>query len=368
MSTNEFKHVTSSFVRETQTCDIFMGPINEIIVELLNKNFHRIVIIIDENVNNLWNQKIKEVFCIYQQITILDLIVVSSGEEAKSLSSYLDVIGKIQNIPFNRRDLLLIIGGGAICDLGGTIAATFMRGVPYILVPTTLMAIVDAAIGGKVAINLPAGKNLLGSFHTPASVWIDLMFLETLPKNEFQQAFGELIKIATISNSKSFFNKLIKFDQNINNCNSDELMQIIEYAIKYKLSLIELDWKEVDLDRYLNAGHEIAHSLEKIFNFDHSYLMHGEAVTIGIATCTRFALAKRLISFEDASQIFQLIEKFELKTHINFNDSYKEKLLSALEIQKRVRGGKLRLVLPISNCSSIIYQGSDEFEVTKYIN
>jgi 3-dehydroquinate synthetase len=193
----------TSTVTDTQSCHIFMGSIRELQFFLV-QNHPRIVVIIDEGVLDIWRTELQSLLD-HRGLVTLTVIPISEGESSKQLPEFLRVIDLLQNVPVNRRDALLIVGGGSCCDLGGTVATTFMRGIPYILVPTTLMAMVDAALGGKVAINLPSAKNLFGGFHTPVAVWVDIDFLSTLPGREIRQAFGEMIKLAVIADDPQFF-------------------------------------------------------------------------------------------------------------------------------------------------------------------
>lgn len=367
-NSRKFVRSFTSTVSNIQTCLISIDSILKI-REYLLENHPRIAVIIDKKVFEIWRSILESIFTV-DGLELICMIPIAEGESCKQINEFLRVIERLENVPLDRRDALIVIGGGACCDMGGVVAATFMRGLPYVLIPTTLLAMVDAAYGGKVAINLSKGKNLFGSFHTPKAVWVDTAFLKTLPKREVRQALGEVIKIAIISNDSEFFNNFELLSRRSENLPEDEkaLKYLIEYSIKKKLFLVEQDWKEENLDRLLNAGHEIAHSLEKAFEFEHSLLAHGEAVALGISACTRFSKAKGLININDASRIIALIKRLGLPTSIKLSTIEHEKAVDAINVQKRVRNGNLRLVLPETTCKSFIYHGDDAINVLDYLD
>jgi 3-dehydroquinate synthase len=358
----------TSTVHDIQICSISFGSIRELKEYLLTR-YPRVVVIVDEKVLQIYHSTLKSIFDM-NGIELLCMIPVAEGESCKQVNEFLRVIELLQNLPINRRDTIVVIGGGACCDMGGVVAATFMRGIPYVLIPTTLMAMVDAAYGGKVALNLSKGKNLLGGFHTPKAVWVDTAFLGTLPKREIRQALGEVLKIAIISNDPEFFEKFEAISkQGEMLAHSPQCLDyLIEYSAKKKLYLVEKDWKEKNLDRLLNAGHEIAHSLEKVFEFDRSILAHGEAVALGISASTRFSKAKGFINDDDASRIIGLIERLGLPPSIKLSTIEYKKAIDAINIQKRVRHGDLRLVLPEKTFKSFIYHSEDAMDVLRYLN
>lgn len=360
-STNIYTFVANN----TQKCEIMTGGISGLSLLLSRKR--KYVVIIDEKVYELWKQQIEDIF--HNNPRCLEMITIAEGESSKQVGEFLRIMQILQTLSLNRRDALVMIGGGACCDVGGLAAACFMRGIPHFLVPTTLLAMIDATIGGKVGINLPGGKNLLGGFHTPEVVWIDLDFLKTLPLRQKRQALAEVVKMALISDIPDFFYNLESFSKLGDNAfeNEEKLTSIIEFSIIKKLRLVEPDWKEKDLDRLLNAGHAVAHSLETVYNFDHSVLGHGEAVALGLAAKTRFSKAKGFINPEDASRVIELIKSLGLSTSINLTRQQYKDALAAIHIQKRIRNGNLRLVLPNSICSSLIYHGRDAVKVMNYL-
>jgi 3-dehydroquinate synthase len=349
----------------TQKCEIVMGDVSG--SKALLENKPKYVGVVDEKVLELWHPTVEAVFG--NDPCCLDILPVPEGESGKCVDVFLRLMATLQHMPLNRRDALVMIGGGSCCDVGGLAAACFMRGIPHILIPTTLLAMIDATIGGKVAVNLNGGKNLLGGFHNPEAVWIDLEFLKTLPLRQMRQAFAEIVKIAVIAENLDFFSDLEVFSQlGLDPSQNKQLLaEIIKFSIIHKLKLVEPDWREHDLDRLLNAGHSVAHSLETVYGFDHAVLGHGEAVALGLAAKARFSRAKGFISEEDSRRIIELLEGLDLPVSIRLSEQDHARAVEAIQMQQRIRNGNLRLVLPKTACSSFIYHGEDAAEVLNYL-
>lgn len=221
---------------------------------------------------------------------------------------------------FGRDSIFVAVGGGTTTDLVGFVASTYMRGVPLILVPTTLLAMVDAAIGGKTAIDTPFGKNLIGSFYLPKAILIDLDFLKTLPESERINGLSEILKIALV------------YDATILQLPFEE--QIIR-AILAKVAVVELDPTEKGMRRILNFGHTIAHAIEFCTQYS---VAHGEAVALGCLAESYISLLMGLIRQEDFTYIMQLFPKFSW----NFD---RNELLKAMRLDKKNAQGSIRFVL-----------------------
>ena len=298
-------------------------------------------------------------------------IKVPTGELAKSIKVAADIYNKlIVNNAMRRSTLLIGVGGGAICDLVGFVAMTYMRGISYALYPTTLVAMVDAAIGSKVGINGPnSTKNLIGGFYSPQFVKVDIKTLNTLPSREYKSAFAEIIKIACIANDDgNFFYFLEKKANELLAKSSHELLYVIEKAITKKIQYTEHDLTEKNLDRFLNLGHTFAHGIESAINYS---MLHGECVAIGIAQACRLGLSLGLSSPEYIKRVLNLLQTFALPVHIppriNINA-----LKSQMETIKNIRDGDLREVVPIApgnsmiiknlNIDKFLYQDKEELE------
>ncbi|MFP4286712.1 MAG: 3-dehydroquinate synthase [Candidatus Izemoplasmataceae bacterium] len=226
----------------------------------------KIFIITDENVHKLYNNLVKEAFKSFNY----HLIVLKAGEESKQLSVYEKVIHELLHEAIHKDDLLVAFGGGVIGDLTGFIAATIYRGIDYIQIPTTLLSMVDSSIGGKTAVNLALGKNLIGAFYEPQMVIIDPSFIDTLPSKEIKSGLAEIYKAALLKD-EALLTLLIK-DHPI-----DET--IIEKAILIKKTIVEADYLDKNVRNLLNFGHTFGHAIEKKH---YKTLSHGECVAYGM--------------------------------------------------------------------------------------
>lgn len=213
------------------------------------------------------------------------LIMTKDGESQKTLSSYGEILKKFGELGLDRRSVVIGIGGGATTDLAGFVAATFLRGVDWVAIPTTVAGMVDAAIGGKTGINLPAGKNLVGSFHSPAEVVVDLRWLETLSERDARAGLAEAVKCGFIAKPRIL--ELIPHWKN-------SLREIIELSIEVKALVVSRDFKESYEREILNYGHTLGHAIER--HADYS-LRHGEAISIGM--CFAAELSRRLLGLND---------------------------------------------------------------------
>lgn len=316
------------------------------------RNGEKYFILIDETVHQLY----KDTLLHYLAQQTVEKIVVPSGEKSKSLDTYKWIIDELSKKEMLRRSNLILIGGGVVMDLGGFVGATYMRGVPTINVPTTLVAQIDAAIGGKVAVNHKAAKNLIGAFYNPKMVLIDPQFLATLNKDQIRDGLAEIIKIAIVY-SPELFDILEKNLDDIFSLEQHIIQRILFLSIQSKIDLLKSDPLENNLERVLNFGHTLAHPIE-VTN-KHEEISHGHAVAIGIAVATRFAFAKGFCSKETSSRVLRVLENAGLPTTLSGFD-YQE-LYKAVQMVVRVRNGNINLVIPKEiGHSSIIKDASIE--------
>lgn len=272
----------------------------------------------------------------------LPVICLSPGERLKTLSSAIKVYDALLKMHFKRRDVLIGMGGGAVCDLTGFIASTFMRGVQYYLLPTSLVAQIDAAIGGKVGVNLSQAKNIIGSFYHPSGILVDSKVLATLPKKEIRNGLSEMIKTAIIA-SESLFAFVEKNWPLLFRKQIFEFDEAIRETIKIKLALLADDPFESNLKRQLNFGHAIAHSLETIFKY--KKISHGEAVSIGMAIATKVALHKGTCSAPTAVRILAVLQNIGLPTNWPI-DIDPNRLTTEMQKIMSIRNGHLYFVVP----------------------
>lgn len=246
------------------------------------------------------------------------VIVVPEGESSKQINVYTEVVEKLATLNLNRQSRLIAFGGGVVGDLAGFVAATFMRGISYIQVPTSLMAMVDSSIGGKVALNLSHGKNMIGSFYQPDAVYIDPSLLLTLDQSEWINGMAEVVKYA-IGFDVTLFN-LLK-NHTLETLMSDEALisQIITACVKIKCQIVSEDEFDKGIRNYLNFGHTLGHAIETFYNY--TTFKHGEAVAIGMFLKVKFALVSKQLSVETFDEITDIFSRYQLPTYFDPNDS-----------------------------------------------
>lgn len=276
----------------------------------------------------------------------LVILSVPAGENSKDFDILDGAIGTLIENRIHRRDLLLCLGGGVCCDIGGLLASLYMRGMDYVNVPTSLMAQIDAAIGGKVGANRGLRKNILGGFHHPRLVLVDPVFLDTLPQPHFVAALAEAVKVAIIRDDQVLFDLLDRNTESLVKHERRSLVLLLEHCIKGKLALLAADPYEFNLDRELNLGHGVAHALEKLFIMPGDRQpLHGEAVSIGLAATARYAFRLGLCSGQRALKILSILSNLGLP----LAPSRIEEEIVRDQLNRTVehRGGVFRLVVPV---------------------
>ncbi len=266
---------------------------------------------------------------------------VEPGENAKSLVGFGAVLDFLADQKVDRRGVLLVIGGGVVGDLGGYTAASWLRGIDFYQVPTTLLAMVDSSVGGKTGINITAGKNLVGAFHQPRAVFIATGLLATLPPREFSAGMAEVIKYGLLGDADLF----ATLERTAVTATSAELADIIRRCCVAKARIVEADERETaatDGRALLNLGHTFGHAIENVAGYG-TYL-HGEAVAIGL--CAAAYLSSRLgqVSLADLERVRSLVEAYRLPTRLHTPLAY-DALCEAMRRDKKVRSGGWRFVI-----------------------
>jgi 3-dehydroquinate synthase len=270
------------------------------------------------------------------------LVTVPSGEQAKSLSQARNCYDQLANHRLERKSFIIALGGGVVGDLAGFVAATWLRGVPFVQVPTTLLAQVDSSVGGKVGVNLSAGKNLVGAFHQPALVVCDLTALDSLPPREFRAGLAEVIKYGIIYDEKLFslverdLKKIIRRDAN-------SLARIVARCCEIKAEVVRQDETETGLRAILNFGHTIGHAIEAVSHYGR--FLHGEAISIGQVAAARLSQRLSGLSSAEAHRISSLFQSAGLPTDLKLTSPRRQKLLSAMKLDKKVSDGEIKFVL-----------------------
>jgi len=272
-----------------------------------------------------------------------EFIEVPDGEEHKSLSSASQIYDTLLKCKADRKTVLMSFGGGVIGDLTGFVAATYMRGVPLIHIPTTLLAQVDSSIGGKVAVDHPMAKNIIGSFYHPGMIFIDPALLVSLPLEHLRNGLAEIIKIAIIL-SPSLLTLIEKMIALALDKNMIALNTLIEEAVKLKVQLVLQDPWEKDKRKYLNFGHSIAHALEVIYGYQN--LSHGEAVALGMVIETKISCFRGMCHFDLEKKVKNLVKKLNISFRIAMKNIDNEKVWKAIAYDKKNKRGKICFVLP----------------------
>ena len=268
-------------------------------------------------------------------------ILIPDGEEHKNLASLATIYDGLIKARLQRRSCVLALGGGVVGDLAGFAAATYLRGVSYIPVPTTLLAQVDSSVGGKTGVNHEKGKNLIGVFHQPKLVVIDVAVLRTLPRRELVAGLAEVIKYGIIADSALFqlleekIERLLSIDRAL-------LIQVIATCCAIKARVVEQDEREDDYRAVLNFGHTIGHALEAATGY--RQFLHGEAVGVGMAKAAALSLERGLADRKSVERIIQLIKKSGLPTEIPSTVSIAN-LLQGMEVDKKAAGDRIKFVM-----------------------
>jgi 3-dehydroquinate synthase len=287
--------------------------------------------------------------------------VLPAGEPSKSVEQAVAAWHWLAESDIARRDVLLAFGGGVIADLGGWIASAYMRGIPYVNLPTTLLAQVDGALGGKVAANHRVAKNLIGAFHAPAAVVACIAFLRSTSARHLRAGLAEAIKKAMIA-SPAYWRFIDEHAEAILARDPAALERLVHAAAAIKTALIERDPYERDLRRPLNFGHTIGHPLETVTGY--GPLLHGEAVSFGMVVESRIAHARGLMDEATLDALVGLLRRCGLPTEAADVPAVDgEAVLAAMEKVRQIRAGSLRFVLPVALGETVIADDVEAGEV-----
>jgi 3-dehydroquinate synthase len=314
--------------------DVVVGNVEEVAGLLSSRELKNPIIVTDENIE----------FHAEKVVASLDhfgfqpgIITIPAGEEYKNLNTVSFLWKSFLEKGLDRKSTVIALGGGVIGDMAGFAASTYMRGISWVGIPTTLLSMVDASLGGKTGIDLPEGKNLVGSFYPPKLVLADPQFLSTLPEREFISGLAEVIKHGIISDPELFNYCAQGLD-----CVKENLEQIVKRAMAVKIKIIEEDPYEKGSRAELNLGHTVGHAVELVSKFQ---LRHGEAVAIGIAVEARYAERLGIARKGLAGEIAKVISKIGLPTQIPKELSWGE-ILRAMQVDKKKNAQVIRFALP----------------------
>jgi 3-dehydroquinate synthase len=333
--------LTLSLHSRTQTVPLFIGEgLMQSLRTYIPEQYaqYAVVLITDSNIAPLYESALAEQLQICPRYK--GSIVIPAGEASKSRAVRDTIEDELFARSCGRDTLLIAVGGGVVGDLSGFVASTFCRGIPFISIPTTLMAMTDSAIGGKTGINHPSGKNLLGAFYHPAAIVIDTRFLATLPQNEYISGLAEVIKYGCIGDTV-LFNILEESVEDIVARMSVLVEMIIRRSVEQKIFVVSNDEKESGLRAILNFGHTTAHALEQCSGYA---LPHGFAVLQGMIVATLLSLHKQQIDTQTAMRIIRLILRYYADSSALHSYSVAE-LWRACASDKKNSGGSIKFVL-----------------------
>jgi 3-dehydroquinate synthase len=325
------------------TSTIYVGRLAEALDELLPRR--RIVVITDPNIDRLYPDLVHR----------YDHIVIGIGEGCKSLHTAEMLYRRLMEMGADRSTFILGIGGGIVTDVAGYVASTYMRGLEFGFVSTTLLGQVDASVGGKNGVNVADYKNMVGTFSHPRFVISDVEMLRTLPQRELRAGMAEVVKTAMVGDRELF--ELLEQCAVENIYSSRELMErIVGASVAVKCSIVERDMREGGLRRILNLGHTIAHAIEKCTR----EVNHGDAVAIGLSMISRASVRYGLMKVENAARVNSLLSRlgFGMQSPVSLHD-----LLRETKLDKKKRDNILRVVLPVTigECR-VVDMPFDEFE------
>jgi 3-dehydroquinate synthase len=326
--------------------------------DILAQNFQgwQIAIITSRSIFELHGNKIlRHINDAYQ----VEIIFAPDGESAKNIRQAHHIYTKLLEAKFERSSLIIAFGGGVIGDLAGFVAATFLRGVDFVQIPTTLLAQVDSSVGGKVGVNHQLGKNLIGAFKQPLFVFSDIAFLKTLDEPELRCGLGEIVKYGFIQRA-DFFKYFENHIEQALMYNTTVLEEMVKVSVACKAAVVAEDHQEKGVRMALNYGHTFGHALEKLYSF--SGLKHGEAVVLGILCALEYCRLIGTIHMEDYHKGFHILKKIPVKYDKSKMDT--EKLISFMALDKKVKDGKIRLVL-VDKIGSFRFENESDRETIK---
>ena len=317
------------------------NKINEELLKIGVKNNRKILVISNKEISDLYIEEfLKPLKRNNYQVQIF---LIKAGELHKNVETLIEIYNFAFEFGLDRNSLIIALGGGIVGDITGLAAATWLRGIDYIQIPTTLLSMVDSSVGGKTAVNHPKGKNLIGAFHQPKAVFIDPETLKTLPKREFNAGMAEVIKYGVIKDKELF--EFLENEKNKNkliNLENECLIKIINSSIKTKSHIVSKDEQEHGIRAILNYGHSFGHVIENLCGYGE--FLHGEAISIGMKIAGGIALEKGLWSNEEFIRQDNLLKSYSLPTKIPKIN--KKEVITILMGDKKVRDGKMRFILP----------------------
>ena len=314
-------NVTASKNYQVFITDSFNGVKDKILPLIKGEN---VLILTDEKVDELYYGQVADNF---SQKKVFKY-VIGASEDSKNFDNYYKILNFLCENAFDRKDTIIALGGGVVSDLAGFLAATFMRGISFITIPTTILSAVDASVGGKTAINMPQGKNLVGAFYQPSAVYINVETFGSLPDKEKRSGLGEIIKYLFIDNRLTAQDVL-----------KNDIKNVIFKCLTIKSDIVSQDERESNIRKLLNFGHTIGHAVEILSNFK---ISHGECVAIGIDYAIDISQKYYKLDLDTTNRLKNAILLLKNRQNVSFS---KEQILSAIKHDKKRFGDSVDFIL-----------------------
>ena len=307
--------------------------------ELVNLGLvgHKLCVVTDSNVAPLYLETVKKV--LLEQFDVVSEFIIPAGEQHKTLDNVKRLYEHLILNRFDRKDCLVALGGGVIGDMTGFAAATYLRGIDFIQVPTTLLSQVDSSIGGKTGVDFDSYKNMVGAFHMPRLVYMNLSVLNTLSEEQFSCGMGEILKHGLIKN-KAYFDWCMEHAEDIKKRDFETLLYMIKESCKIKRDVVEKDPTEKGDRALLNFGHTLGHAVEKLMNFK---MLHGQCVSVGMAAAMKLSAMRGMITQDEVEYVETCLKSFSLPTRVDGLTS--QDILQISKSDKKMEAGKIKFVL-----------------------
>lgn len=326
-------------------------------INITNK---KVCIVTDSNVSKYYLETVVDL--LKDQVAKVDSFVFLAGEENKTLHTVKDLYEHLILNSYDRKDILIALGGGVVGDLTGYAAATYLRGIQFIQMPTSLLSMVDSSIGGKTGVDFDSYKNMVGAFHQPKGVYINLNTLKSLNDKQFVSGLGEIIKHGLIKDKEYY--KWLKLNRaKIMNRELSTLQEMVYRSCIIKKNVVENDFKENGERALLNFGHTIGHSIEKLMDFK---LFHGECVAIGLVAATYISYKRGKVTKEELEDVVNTMKEFNLPTTITGLQKYE--ILRITKSDKKMNAGKINFILLEEIGTAVIDSSVTDEEILEALN
>lgn len=329
-------------------------------LEPLQVEDRRLCIVSDSNVHERYGEKVKSLLA--GHCAKVTSFVFPAGEENKTLDTVKALYEHLILEKFDRKDLLIALGGGVVGDLTGFAAATYLRGIDFVQIPTTLLSQVDSSIGGKTGVDFDAYKNMVGAFHMPKLVYMNLGTLNTLSERQFACGMGEIIKHGLIQD-REYFTWLKENSKSVMNREYEALLPMVEGSCRIKRHVVEEDPTEKGIRAWLNFGHTVGHAIEKLKNFQ---LCHGECVAIGSAAAAYLSMKRGLITEAEEADIYETLKLYGLPVSVDHLSA--EEVLKTTKLDKKMEGGHIKFVLLKRIGEAAVYKDVEDAELLEAIH